>query len=154
MRTVGVEGHGEDEMTATGEEWAAGIEDKGSRRRPAGPEVHLRYHLPVFSSALCLCPCIRKSQPCCRCALSTRFQGGAATIHLPTTRVDFLPVVVATVFAFTRKITGERRFCEIGRNPMSANFGLSDTGIWYLRCIRAMIDMPGMRPCPHFATKV
>lgn len=95
-------GHrGGPEVTATGGERVAENEDKGSRRRPAGPEVHLRYHLPVFSSALCLYPCICKCQDAAlslrfirgvrysncanRRARSTdpRFQGGAATIHLP-----------------------------------------------------------------------
>ena len=51
MHTRGREprGKGKNEMIATGKERAAGNKDKGSRRRPAGSEVHLRYHLPVFS---------------------------------------------------------------------------------------------------------
>ncbi|EGI64519.1 hypothetical protein G5I_07026 [Acromyrmex echinatior] len=79
-------------MIATGEERADGNEDKGSRRRPAGSEVHLRYHLPVFSS---------------RYAYARAYDSKEELRQsLAGYRVDFLPVVVAAIFTFMQKVTG------------------------------------------------
>jgi len=94
-------------MIATGEERAAGNEDKGSRRRPAGSEVHLRYHLPVFSPRYAYArayvrasrvvtafyPRVWRANCASRRSLydlpSQKLQRGAATIHLLATALIF-----------------------------------------------------------------